>query len=111
MTPDDEATFITLWQQGTSQQEMAQRLGVPLGTIKSRAFALARQGKITPRPRGGTYRRQRAQQRVELLPPSSRPATLCTPQCIRCIRCRPNSMHCTVQCSRPWRAQLTYESC
>jgi DNA-directed RNA polymerase specialized sigma24 family protein len=53
MTPADEALFITLWQQGAGQQELAQRLGVPLGTIKSRASALARQGKIQPRPKGG----------------------------------------------------------
>lgn len=61
MTPTDEATFITLWQQGTSQQELAARLGVPVGTIKSRASALARQGKIQPRPKGGAYPRQRRQ--------------------------------------------------
>lgn len=42
MTPAAEATFITLWTQGASQQEMAAHLGVPLGTIKSRASALAR---------------------------------------------------------------------
>jgi transposase len=41
MTPTDEATFIALWQQGASQQELAQRLGVPVGTVKSRASALA----------------------------------------------------------------------
>jgi hypothetical protein len=69
MTPDDEATFITLWQQGASQQALAERLGVPVGTIKSRAAALARQGKIQPRPRGGAYPRQKAQGRG----PSSRP--------------------------------------
>jgi endonuclease YncB( thermonuclease family) len=44
VTPADEARFIALWQQGASQQELAQRLGVPVGTIKSRAAALARQG-------------------------------------------------------------------
>jgi DNA-binding transcriptional MocR family regulator len=61
MTPADEATFITLWQQGASQQELAQRLGVPIETIKSRASALARQGKIQARPKGGAYPRQRHQ--------------------------------------------------
>jgi DNA-directed RNA polymerase specialized sigma24 family protein len=53
VTPADETTFISLWQQGASQQELAQRLGVPIGTIKSRASALARQGKIQARPKGG----------------------------------------------------------
>jgi transposase len=61
MTPADETTFIALWQQGASQQELAQRLGVPIGTIKSRASALARQGKIQARPKGGAYPRQRHQ--------------------------------------------------
>jgi DNA-binding transcriptional MocR family regulator len=61
MTPTDEATFIILWQQGTSQQELAARLGVLVGTIKSRASALARQGKIQARPKGGAYPRQRRQ--------------------------------------------------
>jgi Winged helix-turn-helix DNA-binding len=61
MTPADEATFIALWQQGASQQELAARLGVPVGTIKSRASTLARQGKIKARPKGGAYPRQRHQ--------------------------------------------------
>jgi transposase len=61
MTPTDEATFIALWQQGATQQELAARLGVPVGTIKSRASALARQGKIQARPKGGAYPHQRRQ--------------------------------------------------
>jgi uncharacterized phage infection (PIP) family protein YhgE len=61
MTPADEAEFIRMWQQGASQQELAQHLGVPVGTVKSRASALARQGKIQARPKGGAYPRQRHQ--------------------------------------------------
>jgi hypothetical protein len=61
MTPADEATFIALWQEGTSQQEIAARFGVPVGTIKSRASALARQGRIQARPKGGAYPHQRHQ--------------------------------------------------
>jgi hypothetical protein len=53
MTPADEATFIALWQQGLSQAAIAQRLGLPVGTVKSRAHTLAHTGKLTPRPRGG----------------------------------------------------------
>jgi DNA-directed RNA polymerase specialized sigma24 family protein len=53
MTPAEEETVITLWQQGASQQELAVCLGMPVGTIKSRALALARQGMIRPRPQGG----------------------------------------------------------
>jgi DNA-directed RNA polymerase specialized sigma24 family protein len=68
VTPADETTFISLWQQGASQQELAQRLGVPIGTIKSRASALARQGKIQARPKGGAYPRQRHQAQQEGAP-------------------------------------------
>jgi hypothetical protein len=63
VTPADEATFIVLWQQDASQQEIAARLGVPIGTVKSRASALARQGKIQARPKGGAYPHQRHQAR------------------------------------------------
>jgi hypothetical protein len=58
MTPTDEATFITLWQQGASYQAIAQAMRCPLGTVASRSAALAAQGKITPRPRGGAKARQ-----------------------------------------------------
>jgi hypothetical protein len=34
VTPADEALFIALWTAGASQQELAARLGVPLGTIE-----------------------------------------------------------------------------
>ena len=60
MTPTDEATFIALWQQGLSQDAIAQQLGIPVGTVKSRAHTLAHAGKLTPRPRGGAYPRQQA---------------------------------------------------
>jgi Sigma-70, region 4 len=53
MTPADEQVFIRLWQQGATQQELAQRLGVPVGTVRSRAYSLQQQGKISHRPRGG----------------------------------------------------------
>jgi hypothetical protein len=36
---------------------MTQALGIPRGTVKSRAYTLARQGKIQPRPRGRAYPR------------------------------------------------------
>ena len=79
MIPDANQVFIQLWQQGTSQQEMAARLGVPLGTIKSRAAALARQGKLQPRPRGGAYPRQQALARQEaIIPPVSTPVQVPT---------------------------------
>jgi hypothetical protein len=61
MTPADEQHFIQLWHEGASQQEIAASLRVPLGTVKSRASALARQGKIQARPRGGAYPMQRHQ--------------------------------------------------
>jgi DNA-directed RNA polymerase specialized sigma24 family protein len=71
MNPTEEATFIDLWQQGASYQVIAQALGCALGTVGSRAAALTAQGKIQPRPRGGSYPRQRAQTRAlpERTPP------------------------------------------
>src|SRR4051794_3502049 len=65
MTPAEEQEFIALWQQGLSQDAMAQRLGIPIGTVKSRAHTLAHAGKLTPRPRGGAYPRQKALARQE----------------------------------------------
>jgi hypothetical protein len=52
VTPTAEQEFITLWQQGLSHDAMAERLGCPVGTIKSRAHRLQQQGVIQPRPRG-----------------------------------------------------------
>jgi hypothetical protein len=52
MTPTAEQEFITLWQQGLSHEAMTDRLGCPVGTIKSRAHRLQQQGVIQPRPRG-----------------------------------------------------------
>src|SRR5882724_1187639 len=59
MTPAEEQTFITLWQQGASYRELAAALRCPLGTVASRSAALVAQGKIQPRSRGG--RRAQAQ--------------------------------------------------
>jgi DNA-binding transcriptional MocR family regulator len=53
MTPTDETTFITLWQQGLSHDALAQQLGIPVGTVKSRAHALQQRGLIQARPRRG----------------------------------------------------------
>jgi hypothetical protein len=72
MTPADEATFCALWQQGLSQDAIAQRLGIPIGTVKSRAHTLAHTGKLTPRPRGGAYPRQKALARQEDPPAPAR---------------------------------------
>ena len=69
MTPTDEATFIALWQQGLSQDAIAQQLGIPVGTVKSRAHTLAHAGKLTPRPRGGAYPRQKALAPQDSSPP------------------------------------------
>jgi predicted DNA binding CopG/RHH family protein len=72
MTPTDEATFIALWQQGLSQDAIAQHLGIPIGTVKSRAHTLAHAGKLIPRPRGGAYPRQKALARPEDPPAPAR---------------------------------------
>ena len=57
MTPADEATFIALWTEGLTIATIAQRLGIPVGTVKSRAHHLQQQGLIQPRPRGRTRQR------------------------------------------------------
>jgi hypothetical protein len=59
MTPADEAEFIQLWQQGLETMAIAQRLGVPRGTVAPRAHTLVCQGKIQPRPMSGAYPRQK----------------------------------------------------
>jgi hypothetical protein len=58
MTPADEARFINLWQEGLTTDAIAEALGIPQGTARSRAYTLQQQGKIAPRPKGG--RRTRA---------------------------------------------------
>jgi DNA-binding IclR family transcriptional regulator len=60
MTPTDETRFIQLWNQGHDTATIGQSLGIPRGTVSSRASTLVRQGKIQPRPRGGAYPRQKA---------------------------------------------------
>jgi hypothetical protein len=57
VTSADEARFIQLWQQGVDSATIGQSLGIPHGTVSSRAATLVRQGKIQPRPRGGAYPR------------------------------------------------------
>ena len=71
MTGTDEDRFIALWQQGLSQGAMAQQLGIPVGTVKSRAHTLAHAGKLTPRPRAGAYPRQQALARQQQPPVQS----------------------------------------
>ena len=74
MTPTEEAQFIQLWEQGASYQAIAQAMRCPLGTVASRSAALAAQGKIQPRPRGGAYSSRRAKARPESSPaPVQRP--------------------------------------
>jgi DNA-binding transcriptional MocR family regulator len=47
-----EADFIRLWQAGATQAQIAQALGIPVGTVKSRAHTLQQQGTIQARPPG-----------------------------------------------------------
>jgi hypothetical protein len=63
MTPAEEARFIELWNAGTETAAIAQALGIPVGTVSSRAHVLQLQGKIQPRPRGGAHSRRVAQAR------------------------------------------------
>jgi len=71
MTPTDEATVIALWQAGTETAEIGRQLGIPRGTVASRAHTLVRQGKIQPRPKGGAYPRRKALARSEADGPPS----------------------------------------
>lgn len=69
MTPaEQEATFIALWTQGLEIAVMAQRLGIPKGTVQSRAHGLQQRGLIQPRPKGGAYPRRKALARQEGTP-------------------------------------------
>jgi cell division septation protein DedD len=72
---DWEATLIDLWQQSLEIAAIAQRLGVPYGTIQSRAHRLQREGKIQPRGRGGAYPRRRALARQAETPAPPVPPT------------------------------------
>ena len=54
MTPAEEARFIALWTQGLETAAIAQALGIPPGTVSSRANALQKCGLIQPRPRPPT---------------------------------------------------------
>jgi hypothetical protein len=71
MTSADGVTFIQLWQQGLDTRAVGQELGIPRGTVNSRAATLVRQGKIQPRPRVGAYPRQQALARQEGAPVQS----------------------------------------
>jgi hypothetical protein len=73
MTPAEEARFIALWQAGTETAAIAQQLGIPRGTVASRAHTLRLQGKIQARPKGGAYPRQKAQARAPSPAPVQRP--------------------------------------
>jgi hypothetical protein len=63
-----EAEFIRMWQDGASQDAIAQALNIPVGTVKSRAHALAKRELIQPRPRGGAYPHQRSQEQAQRAP-------------------------------------------
>jgi hypothetical protein len=63
MTPAEEREFIALWNAGTETAEIGRQLGIPRGTVSSRAYTLVRQGKIQARPKGGHYPRRTAQGR------------------------------------------------
>jgi hypothetical protein len=70
MTPatEAEALLIELWNQGLESTEIAQRLGIPKGTVQSQAHRLQQRGLIQPRPRGGAYPSQPALARQERAP-------------------------------------------
>jgi hypothetical protein len=75
MTPAEEQEFIRFWTQGLETAEIARRLGIPPGTVSSRAHVLQLQGKIQPRPRGGAHSRRvvQARQAGSSTPPVQQP--------------------------------------
>jgi hypothetical protein len=70
-----EAEFMALWRAGVDTAAIAKQLGIPQGTVSSRAHTLQRQGKIEPRPRGGARnpRVAQARQAGSSTPPVQRP--------------------------------------
>jgi len=85
MTPPEEAEFIRWWREGLSLKDIAARLGIPPGTVSSRAAALRRQGvALDKRPQGGAYPSQRVRARQEG-PPADRPPST--------IHCLPWTLH------------------
>jgi hypothetical protein len=62
MAREWEAKFIRLWNDGASTEQIAAALEIPPGTASSRANALQREGKITPRSKGGWHARMRTDQ-------------------------------------------------
>jgi transposase len=71
MTSAEEAEFIALWTEGLETADIAQRLGVPKGTVQLRAHRLQQRGLIQPRLKGGAYPRQKALARSEAERPPS----------------------------------------
>jgi DNA-binding IclR family transcriptional regulator len=60
MTPaEQEATLIALWNEGPELAVIAQRLGIPKGTVQSRAHRLQQRGLIQSRPKGRPIRGRR----------------------------------------------------
>jgi DNA-directed RNA polymerase specialized sigma24 family protein len=56
MTPaEQQAKFIAPWTEGLEITALAQRLGIPKGTVQSRAHHLQQRMLTQPRPQGGTY--------------------------------------------------------
>ena len=70
-----EAEFIRLWESGALPDAIAQALGIPVGTVRSRAFTLQQDGKLGTRPRGG--RRARITEAQQAPSPGKRLGRVC----------------------------------
>jgi hypothetical protein len=75
MTPEEIDRFTTWWKDDVPLPEIAVRLGVPLGTVSSRAVTLRRLGYDLPkRPTGGASPlRIRRRGEAPAPPPARRP--------------------------------------
>ncbi len=54
MTPADEISFVALWQQGLETAAIAQALGIPPGTARSRAYTCSARSMSSRHPPMGT---------------------------------------------------------
>jgi hypothetical protein len=89
MTPAEEPRFIALGNQGLTTAAIAERLEIPEGTARSRAYTLQQPGKMAARPKGGKRTRRTAPDpperpsppvQITTLPPSPK-ARLCAGTC------------------------------
>jgi hypothetical protein len=66
-----ETEFIDMWRQDVPVEAIAEAHHIPLGTAKSRAHILQKEGKITPRPRGRHMLARQERPTISVQPPAT----------------------------------------